>query len=149
MPRQQPPSDDLFARAAETRALGLTWEAVAKEVNRAARTVRRWPLKYADRWSAALLQAERHLAAQADSESVLTLRRLLMSDDEWVRWHAAKCLIARRLERDKLERKSPAAPPIPLTSEATRLIAFLDGHSDEQLASIITDLTPLPAPATD
>jgi hypothetical protein len=148
MPRQQSPSDELFARAAETRALGLTWESVAKEVNRAARTVRRWPIKYADQWAAALLRAERHLAAHADGESVLTLRKLLLSDDERIRWHAAKCLIARRIERDKIERKSPAVPPIPLTSDATRLIAFLDGHSDEELAAIV-NLAQLPAAATD
>jgi hypothetical protein len=149
MPRQQPPSDELFARAAETRASGLTWESVGKEVKRAARTVRRWPIKYADRWAAAFLRAERNLAAQADGESVYTLRRLLMSNDERIRWHAAKCLIARRIDRDKIERKSPAVSPITLTSDATRLIAFLDGHSDEELAAITAEFAQLPAAAAD
>ena len=149
MPRQQPPSDALFAKAAEIRAMGLSWESVAKEVKRAVRTVYYWPQRYAERWAAALLQAERNLAAHADGESVLTLRRLLMSDDERIRWHAAKCLIARRIERDKIERKFPAVLPTPLTSDATRLIAFLDGHSDEELAAIVADFAQLPAAATD
>src|SRR5262245_59681589 len=102
MPRQKPPSDELFATAAELRATGATWEAVAEHVDRAARIVRRWPRKYAERWTAALLQDERLMAAQSDCESVLTLRKLLQSQDERVRWHAAKCLIARRVERDKI-----------------------------------------------
>jgi hypothetical protein len=154
MPRQKPPSNELFAHAAELRAAGASWETVAKEVNRVERTVRGWQRKYAERWTTALLQAERLMSAQSDCESVLTLRKLLLSDDERVRWHAAKCLIARRVERDKLALKTPPAHT-PLTSEAARLIAFLDGHPDEELAAIVADLTPaadlapLPAPATD
>jgi hypothetical protein len=146
MPRQKPPSDDLFARAAELRATGATWEAVAKHVQRAARTVRRWPLKYADRWAAALGRAERRMTAQADCESVLTLRKLLLSADEKVRWHAAKALITRRVERDKIELKTVPASPPTLTSEAARLIAFLDGQPDEELAAITADLALPPAP---
>lgn len=149
MPRQKPPSDDLFARAAEQRAGGATWEAVAKEVHRAASTVRRWPRRYADRWTTALLQAERRMASQADCESVLTLRKLLLSQDEKVRWHAAKCLVARRLERDKIQLRAPSTTQPSLSSEATRLIAFLDGQSDEQLSAIIASLDQLPAPETD
>jgi hypothetical protein len=146
MPRPKPPSDDLFARAAELRASGATWEAVAKEVHRVSRTVSGWPRKYADRWTAALLQAERRMAVQSDCESVLTLRKLLVSQDEKVRWHAAKCLVARRLERDKIQLKSPSTTSPSLSSEAARLIAFLDGQSDEQLSAIIASLDQLPAP---
>jgi len=149
VPRKRPPSEELFVRAAELRAMGLNWEYIAKEVNRVERTVRGWQRKYAERWTAALLQAERLMAAQADCESVLTLRKLLLSNDERIRWHAAKCLIARRNDRDKLERKFPAVLPTPLTSDATRLIAFLDGHSDEELAAIVADFAQLPAAASD
>lgn len=149
MPRQQPPSDDTFARAAELRAAGSSWETVAKQVRRAVRTVSGWPRRYADRWTAALTAAERRLAAQADVESVLTLRKLLLSDDERIRWHAAKSLVARRIERDKLDRKSPAAAGSPLSSDAARLIAYLDGQPDEELAAIVADLARLPPPATD
>ncbi len=139
MPRKQPPSDSLFARAAELRATGASWDVVAEEVGRAVRTVSGWPRKYADRWTTALIQAERRITAQSDCESVLTLRKLLLSQDEKVRWHAAKALIARRVERDKIELKSP--PPQPaLSSEAARLIAFLDGQPDEELSDIIAEL---------
>ena len=149
MPRQQPPSNELFTRAAELRAMGLSWEAIAKEVNRVERTVRGWQRKYAERWTAALLQAERLMSAQSDCESVLTLRKLLLSQDEKVRWHAAKCLIARRNEREKIELKTPVIPHTPLTSEAARLIAFLDGQTDEELTAITAEFAQLPAAATD
>ena len=147
MPRQQPPSDSLLARAAELRATGASWDVVAEEVGRAARTVRSWPRRYAERWTDALVQAERRITVQSDCESVLTLRQLLLSPDEKVRWHAAKALIARRVERDKIDLKTPPPPPA-LSSEAARLIAFLDGQPDEELSAIIAELPPHPvAPA--
>jgi hypothetical protein len=150
MPRPQPPSDALFAKAAELRAGGASWDVVAEQVHRAVRTVTGWPRKYPDRWAAALVAAERRLAAQADSESVLTLRALLRSNDERVRWHAAKSLMTRRIERDKLEQKtSPPASHPPLSSDAARLIAFLDGQPDEELAAIAAELAQHPAPPTD
>jgi hypothetical protein len=142
------PLDDLFARAAELRAAGATWETIAKEVNRSVRTVYRWPRNHAERWTAALIQAERVIAAQADCESVLTLRRLLLSADEKVRWHAAKALIGRRIDRSKIELKTPPPTQPVLSSDAARYIAFLDGHSDEELDAIIAELPAHPvAPA--
>ena len=85
MPANKPPSDDLLARAAELRAGGLSWEAVAAKIGRAADTVRRWPTQYPDRWQAVLHAAERRLVSEAGAESVLVLRQLLRSDDGW-RW---------------------------------------------------------------
>ena len=107
MSLNKPPSDALLARAAELRVTNATWEAIADEVGRAARTICRWPLKYPERWISALAQAEWFMSAQADCEFVHTLRRLLISDDEKIRWHAAKALINRRVERDKIELKTP------------------------------------------
>ena len=149
MPNQPPPSNAVFARAAELRVGGATWKTVAREVRRAERTVRRWPRYYPDRWFAALLQAERLMTAQADNESLHTLRCLLASKDEKVRWHAAKSLIVRRIERDKIELKTQTREPQrPLTDEARELIYFLEGHSNDQLEEIIDAVRPhaLPAP---
>lgn len=138
----KPPSDALLARAAELRVTNATWEIIADEVGRAARTVRSWPRKYPERWIAALVQAERLMTAQADCESVHTLRRLLISEDEKIRWHAAKALIARRIDRDKIALKTPPPPQNSLSSEAAQIIAFLDGQPDEELTAIIAELPP-------
>jgi len=144
MPRQQPPSANIFASAAELRVLGATWEAVGKEVRRAARTVRHWPRKYPDQWTAAVIEAERQLASHVDCESVHTLRRLLHSQDEKIRWQAAKILIGRRIERDKIQLRTPP-PSRQLSSVASQVIAILEEKSDAELAEIIAVLPPLPA----
>lgn len=146
MPANQPPSDSVLARVAELRAGGSNWEAVATELSRSAETVRKWPALYADRWAAALHDAERRLVSDAGAESVFILRQLLRSKDEKVRRDAARFLIYLRLELTKLDQKSPAVlSPPPLTSEAARLIAFLDGHSDDELSELVGTLFPLPA----
>jgi len=147
MSKSKSPSEELFARAAELRAAGATWLTIAKEVNRSERTVYRWPRKFPERWADALLQAERRMTAQSDCEGVLTLRRLLLSADEKIRWHAAKALIARRIDHQKIELKAalPARPS--LTSEAARLIAFLDGQPDEELNAISAIVTGPALPA--
>jgi len=145
MPRKQPPCNELFAHAAELRAAGISWPNIAKEVCRHERTVRGWQRKYAERWAEALRLAERLMTAQADCESVRTLRGLLMSKDEKVRWHAAKALIARRVDRDKLELKAPPTTRPALSSDAARLIAFLDGVPDAELTAIIAEASPVRA----
>ena len=145
MPAAKPPSDDLLARAAELRAGGATWDAVAAKLNRSADTVRKCPALYPDRWQAALHNGERRLVAEAGAESVLVLRTLLRSDDEKVRRDAARFLIYLRLELAKLDQKAGQAPTSPApTSDAARLVAFLEGHSDEQLARLAANLSPAP-----
>jgi hypothetical protein len=148
MPTQLPPSNDLFARAAELRVAGRTWKTVAAEVRRTEQTVRKWPRKYPDRWLAALLQAERFMTAQADNESIHTLRGLLVSKDEKVRWHAANALIARRVARDKMELKSRQETDQPLSNEAYHLLVLMDRHTNEELKEIIGSIRPLPVSAS-
>jgi hypothetical protein len=142
MPRQKPPSRKLLAQAAELRVAGAEWKTVAREVNRAVRTVYYWPRKYPERWARALQQAERLMTAQSDSESVNTLRRLLLSSEEKVRWRAARALIARRLDRDKLELAAPPPDQHVLSPEAALLAAQLEEHSDEEHAATFADLFP-------
>jgi hypothetical protein len=145
MSRNKPPSDDLLAQAAELRAGGLNWEAVAAKVGRAADTVRRWPTLYPDRWQAVLHAAERRLVSEAGAESVLVLRQLLRSDDEKVRRDAARFLVYLRLELAKLDQKTPTPTSPHLTSDAARLVAFLEGHTDEQLEQFVAERRKPPA----
>lgn len=142
MAANKPPSDELLNRAAELRAGGAKWEAVAAALNRSAETVRKWPREYADRWKPALRDAERRLVCEAAAESVLVLRNLLRSDDEKVRRDAANSLTDLRLDLTKLDLTSSEAEPEPLTSEAARLIAFLDGHTDDELSRLAANVFP-------
>ena len=142
MAANKAPSDAALARAAELRAGGSSWEAVAAKTNRAAETVRRWPTLYPDRWHAALRDAERRLVCEAGAESVLVLRQLLRSDDEKVRRDAARFLIDLRLELAKLDQKTaPDTPPAPpMSADARSLIDFLESHTDEELARIADEM---------
>src|SRR5437868_150009 len=108
MSRQKPPSDRRLIQAAELRTGGATWEAIAARLHRSPETVRKWPLEYPDRWRAALFHAERRLAADAEGEAVLILRNLLRAKDEKIRWHAAKCLIALRIDLARLDLRALA-----------------------------------------
>jgi hypothetical protein len=139
MPANKPPCDDLLNHAAELRAGGLSWEAVAAQVGRSAETVRKWPAAYPDRWQALLHAAERRLARDAGAESVLILRQLLRSDDEKIRRDAARLLINLRLQLARLDHTSAAQAAARPTSGAVRLLAhLLETHSDEQLTRLVT-----------
>jgi len=142
MRRNQPPSDELLNRAAELRAGGAKWEAVGAQLHRSVAAVRRWPREYPDRWKTALCEAERRLVCEAAAESVLVLRTLLRSDDEKVRRDAARFLTDLKLDIAKIDltRGNGEAPP--LGSDAARVVAFLDGHTDDELAALLANLFP-------
>lgn len=141
----KPLNDDLLNRAAELRAAGSTWEAVAAKIHRAADAVRKWPRDYADRWKIALREAERRLVCEAAAESVLVLRTLLRSEDEKVCRDAARSLTDLRLDWSKLELAAGSESAQPLTSDSARILAFLDGHPDEELARLAANFSPVVA----
>lgn len=140
----KPPSEHLLARAAELRAGGSTWDAVAAKLNRSPDTVRKWPALHPERWQAAQHAAERRLVSEAGAESVLVLRALLRSEDEKVRRDSAKSLIYLRLELAKLDSHTSAAPAPPHTSATLELAAFLEGHTDDELARLAANVSPDP-----
>lgn len=139
MAPNKPPPDDLLTRAAELRAAGANWTLVAAQVRRSAETVRKWPLVYAERWAAALHDAERRLAAEAGGEAVLILRTLLRSADEKVRGLAARALVAFRLDLLKVDLKAAAQnPAADATAGAAELLnTLLERHSHEHLTQIV------------
>jgi hypothetical protein len=142
MSRNKSPSDELLNQAAELRAGGAKWETVAAQLHRSADTVRKWPREYAGRWKAALHEAERRLVFDAAAESVLVLRTLLRSDDEKVRRDAARSLTDLKLDLAKIDLSARDPEAQPLGSEAARLIAFLDGHPDDELAALTANVFP-------
>lgn len=138
MPANKPPPDELLTHAAELRAAGLSWEAVAAKVGRSAETARRWPSTYPDRWQALLQAAERRLVCEAGAESVLILRQLLRSNDEKVRRDAARLLVNLRLELAKLDFKADTHAPAGHMADAARLLRhLLETHSDDHLAQLV------------
>ena len=101
--RKKPPDDERIVQAAELRIQNFDWIVVGKKLKRATNTVRRWPLKYPDRWRNAMHLAERRFAIDGEAESRVVLRALLRHKNSKMRWHAAKSLVAPRLELAKID----------------------------------------------
>ena len=147
MPSPKPPPKDLLALAAEARAGGAAWDAVATKVGRAADTVRRWPTAYPAAWAAAFRAAERRLLAEATAESVHTLRKQLRSDDEKASRDAARNLIQFRVASGK-RTKRPARPKAAAgASDAARVAAYLEGLTDAQIDALVSELLAAGCPA--
>lgn len=128
--------DRLLAAAAELRAGGASWAAVAAEVGGTAERVRKWPRRYPRRWAAHLLAAERQLAADAAAEGVHVLRRQLRSDDEKTSREAAQKLLTYKLAAEK---KQPPADDKP-ASLHRRIADHLETLTDDQLRRLFDDL---------
>jgi hypothetical protein len=122
----------LLARAADLRAAGAAWDAVARALNRAAATVRKWPELYRTRWRAALHAADERLVAETTAEAVHVLRRLLRSADEKIQRDAAKLLVDLRAGRP-----AAAAPTSPEpASDAARFVALLESQTHDHLLKL-------------
>ncbi len=135
------PSAALIAQAAELKAHGSSWDAVAAAVGRAAETVRRWPTVDRAAWQAAHRAAEEQLLADAAAESVHTLRRQLRSDDEKTSREAAGSLMKFQTAR-RAKRRRPAQRQTTVSPAAVQLATYLMSLSDEQLQTLAGEVVP-------
>ncbi len=147
MPRfNKPPSDDLLQEAVEWRMGGFKWEVVAEKVKRAVNTVRKWPVRYAERWEAAVERAERRLSLDSNAESVLVLRNMLRADDLKMRWQAAKTLVGLRVDLGKLglrllaTRTAAGLTNDPAADPNYQLYHLLQQRSDLELSHLVESL---------
>jgi hypothetical protein len=133
------PPDDALARAALLRAAGCSWETVAAQLDRPLDSVQKWPEKVPERWQLALADAERRVVTEATAEAVLVLRQLLRAEDEKVRRDAARFLLDLRFKLIVPPDTSDQSPS-PRSADARRLVAFLEAHSDDELARRAADV---------
>ena len=118
--------------AAELRALGHSWEHVARQVRRSPDTVRRWPRLYPDLWARVAADTRRDRTAEATGEAVAVLRDLLRSEDEKVRREAARDLLAR------VPAAEPADSPTP-TNRFHIIADFLGGLTDDDRRRLLDE----------
>src|SRR6478752_9745744 len=78
----------LLARAAELRAVGYTWPAIAKRVHRKARTCQQWPRRCAADWQFYYQAARLRRFEETSEEAHTRLHGLLRAEDEKVRLKA-------------------------------------------------------------
>jgi hypothetical protein len=126
----------LVARAAELRAGGASWEAIAAAVKRRPDTCRRWPGEYPDDWRRVFGAEERRLLADAGAEAVLVLRRLLRSKDDKVSRDVARTLASLRAGQRRRGRR----PGREGADDPARLAAYVGGLDDAQVQALIDEL---------
>lgn len=136
MPQFKPPPDSLLNQAAELRAAGKSWEAVADEVGRTVKTVRNWPEAYSLKWAELLRKAEARLVSEATAESVHTLRMQLRSSDDKASRDAAQKLISFRVALGKKPKQSTRNKAKKPSSDAARLVAYLEGLPDDEFHTL-------------
>jgi len=129
----------LLVRAAELRAGGSIWEAVAAKVGRSVATCQRWPRKYPDLWRRAYGVAVRENLDGGGTEGLRMLRSLLRLKDEKIRRDAAKAL-AVLLVRARRSRRSGRPAP-----EADPLTAVAQVLTDDQLRALVAAAGIIPA----
>lgn len=134
-PYGKAPTDEHIFEAAELRASGFKWESVAERLHRAVETVRKWPLRYAERWQHAIDRAEVRHAVDSEAEAVVILRSLARtSEDDKVRFQAARAIIALRLGLGKLGIQSLAQTlPANRPDKSQLIVELLERYTDEQL----------------
>lgn len=127
------PSVADLTRAAKLRAAGRSWESVAAQLDRTVETVLKWPDD--EHWPTLLAEAEKRLAIDVSAEAILILRQLLRAEDEKVRRDAARFLLELRF---RLAAPPDTSDPLPAprSADARRLVAFLESHSDDDLARL-------------
>ena len=133
MPRRPPP-EGVLARAAELRALGQNWDAIARELKRSARNIRRWPRTYAERWEDHLKDAQRRAIGDLAGESLNILRHLLRDADGRLRLGASAFLAELRLKQAKHDFKTQPETPIPPL--ALHIARILETYSHEDLVKL-------------
>src|SRR5215470_3609396 len=87
----------LLATAAEMRAVGSSWDSIAKKVHRKPKTCQKWPARFPHQWDQLYRDAHRRRFEETDGEIRTILRSLIRSDDPkiqarmtelWMRWGA-------------------------------------------------------------
>lgn len=127
---------ELLTLAAEMRAEGAGWDAIATKVRRSTDTVRRWPQRYPREWQRLFREAEERLVADASAESVLVLRKLLRDQDARVQRDVARVLVGARTARRRQERKAATEP----RDERERIAAFLAERDETELQRLLDEL---------
>ena len=116
----------LLAVAADLRANGCSWEAIAQKVGRSPDTCRHWPLRFPAAWRPLFRAAEEQTIAATASKSLAILRTLLRDECEQVRIVAAQTIL-----RGRLTRAAPAEAP-PLSTE--EYLEWAAPHIEQLLA---------------
>jgi hypothetical protein len=131
---------DLIIKAADLRARGVSWAAVAAKVGRKVDTVEEWPKRFPEVWKQALAEARLASASETASEGGAVLRLLLRSQDEKIKRDAVR--LSLEFEAQALARMQPAAERDEDTpdSEAVRIVRYAQGMSHDEIRTLLREV---------
>ena len=87
----------VLERAAEMKAAGSSWEAIANALQRKVQTAKKWSRVYANEWQELFGKFEKQFVDEAAAESVLALRKQLRIEKSTLSVQAADKLIRYRI----------------------------------------------------
>ena len=122
---------ELLTQAARLRAMGLSWEAVGREVHSDPETCCRWPAEYPDLWRSLFQAAQEALRIEADAEARFILREMLRQGDEKTKLSAAGKLVL------PPPKPKPGAADAEFTSEVAAYLSELKELSDDDRDQLI------------
>jgi hypothetical protein len=132
---------DLIVKAADLRARGVSWAAVAAKVGRKVMTVEEWPKRFPEVWKQAFAEARVASASETASEGGAVLRLLLRSQDEKIKRDAVR--LSLEFEARALARTQPAAErddeDTP-DSEAVRIVRYAQGMSHDEIRALLREV---------
>jgi hypothetical protein len=128
---------DLLSQAADLRARGASWEAVANSLGHDVEVCKRWPRDHPDEWRRLLYEAEDRFLHEVGSEAGSVLRRLLRAEDAKVSREVCRFLYGqfRRLRQGRAD-----ATGLGPRGETVRLAEYLEGLNDAETDALIDEL---------
>jgi hypothetical protein len=122
--------------AADLRAAGCSWEAIARRLADwfAPAAVESWPAAYPDVWDPRFYATHRRLAAEAEAEGRAVLRQDLRQTRDKDRRDVAKKLI------DHGRRTAPGGRQTSAASDVQNLVDHLEGLSHDDLRTHLEGL---------
>jgi hypothetical protein len=137
--------------AAELRAAGLSWEAIAEKIGCHEVSCRRWTERYPDEWRRLLTRMEEIALRHAGNEALSILRRMAVAvdprkaEDKRLAQRAAAFLFGKQREaKARWRRRQPQQDP--LFTKYAPLIVYLESLDEAQRQAFIAHLAAGPAP---
>jgi hypothetical protein len=131
-PVPDPRVSRLLREAAEKRAKGIGWKAIAESLGRSVTAWNHWLTKYPEIWDRLLRSAEGRVFREAGAEALGVLRLLLRSEDEKIRRDVGRTL-ATLMYRIPVDRM----PEIPSADDdLAELVQHVESLTDEQVAAL-------------
>jgi hypothetical protein len=142
---------ELLQKAVDARARGRSWETIAVETHRSARTCRSWPVLYAAEWNRLYRDALFRQLNDAAGQASIIVTSLVRNDNPWVAFAASNLLLKPAIS-EWVRANFAAADAGAVDAEVQRAVEHVKGLTNAQLNTLVQQVVarrPLPVDASD